>query len=213
MADVEVSIKGGAKEAKEAKRPQMPEAKPEKAVGPEVRKMVRIIATDVIGTLPTKDALRKIRGVGFMLSNAICTSTGIDGKKMIGALNENELKTLQSFIRDQAKSPTIPKWMVNRRKSPDTGADAHIVGDSLTFQQREDIHFMKRIRCRRGIRHELGLPVRGQHTKSTGRHGRGVGVIRKVAAAAAAPAATPKAAAPATAAKAASAAKPAEAKK
>jgi len=206
MAEVEVSIKGGAKEAKAAKRPKPPEAKPEKAVGPDVRRIVRIAATDVDGTLPTKHALRKIRGIGFMLSNAICTSTGIDGNKLVGSLNENEVKALQTFILDQSKSLTLPNWMANRKKSPQSGTNVHLVGDTLTFQQREDIHFMKRIRCRRGIRHELGLPVRGQRTRNTGRKGRGVGVVHKAAAAAAA--AAPKAA-PA----AAPAAKPAEAKK
>jgi len=210
MADVEVTIKGGAKEAKEAKPPKMPEIKPEKAVSPGVRRIVRIAATDVDGTLPAKHALRKIKGISFMISNAICTSTGIDGNKLVGSLNETEVKALQAFILNQSKSPTLPKWMINRRKAPESGADVHLVGDALTFQQREDIHFMKRIRCRRGIRHELGLPVRGQRTRSTGRQGRGVGVVRKAAAAAAAPA--PKAAS-ATAAKAAPAAKPAETKK
>jgi small subunit ribosomal protein S13 len=209
MVDVEVTIKGGAKEAKEAKHPNLPEAKPEKAVSPDVRRIVRIAATDVDGTLAIKHALRKIKGISFMLSNAVCTSTGIDGNKLAGSLNETEVKALQTFILNQSKSPTLPKWMINRRKAPESGVDVHLVGDGLTFQQREDIHFMKRIRCRRGIRHELGLPVRGQRTRSTGRKGRGVGVVRKTAAAAAAP----KAAASATAAKAAPAAKPAEGKK
>lgn len=207
MADVKVDIKGGAKEAKEAAAPKRAApVKVEKAVGADVKRIVRIAASDLDGTLPTVSALRKIPGISFMFANAVCRSTSIDGRKMLGTLSDKEIETLQTFILSQAKSPTVPKWMLNRRIDPESGADGHIVGTALTFRLREDINFMKRIRCRRGIRHELGLPVRGQRTRSTGRKGRGVGVVRKTAAAAAAPAAKP-------AAKPAAPAKPTEAKK
>ena len=35
---------------------------------------------------------------------------------------------------------------------------------------REDIERMKRVRLHRGLRHYWGIRVRGQHTKTTGRH-------------------------------------------
>jgi len=38
---------------------------------------------------------------------------------------------------------------------------------------------MKKIKCWRGIRHRLGLKVRGQRTKTTGRTGMTIGVRRK----------------------------------
>jgi len=38
---------------------------------------------------------------------------------------------------------------------------------------------LKKIRCWRGIRHMLGLKVRGQRTRTTGRFGPTVGVKRK----------------------------------
>jgi len=185
MPEVKVNMKGGATEAKHPKRPEAP--KVEKALDPSVRRIIRVAAADLDGTLPLRRALRKIRGVGFMLANAICISTKIDSKKLAGTLNEEEVKILSDTILNQAKNPTFGKWMLNRRNDPETGVDVHLVGDNLIFKQREDINMMKRMRCRRGIRHELGLSVRGQHTKSTGRKGRGVGVIRKTAAAAAAP--------------------------
>jgi small subunit ribosomal protein S13 len=47
------------------------------------------------------------------------------------------------------------------------------------LQLREDINLLRKIRSYRGIRHERGLKVRGQRTKSTGRRGLVVGVIRK----------------------------------
>nr|AAX30684.2 SJCHGC06893 protein [Schistosoma japonicum] len=42
-----------------------------------------------------------------------------------------------------------------------------------------DLERLKRMRSHRGIRHYWGLRVRGQHTKTTGRRGRTVGVSRK----------------------------------
>jgi len=38
---------------------------------------------------------------------------------------------------------------------------------------------MKRIKSYKGVRHNSNLKVRGQRTKSTGRHGLVIGVIRK----------------------------------
>lgn len=45
---------------------------------------------------------------------------------------------------------------------------------------REDLERMRKARIHRGLRHMWGLRVRGQHTKTTGRRGRTVGVAKKV---------------------------------
>jgi len=73
----------------------------------------------------------------------------------------------------------IPAWMVNRKKDLVTGEDLHIIGNRLELSVRRDIDRMKRIRSYKGVRHHRGLKVRGQKTKSTGRHGLVVGVMRK----------------------------------
>ena len=39
--------------------------------------------------------------------------------------------------------------------------------------------FIQYHRAHRGVRHYFGLRVRGQHTKTTGRRGRTVGVAKK----------------------------------
>lgn len=49
----------------------------------------------------------------------------------------------------------------------------------LDSKLREDLERMKKIRAHRGLRHYWGLRVRGQHTKTTGRRGRTVGVSKK----------------------------------
>ena len=44
---------------------------------------------------------------------------------------------------------------------------------------REDLERMKKMKLHKGLRHYLGLRVRGQHTCSTGRRGKTVGVSKK----------------------------------
>nr|HDO80640.1 30S ribosomal protein S13 [Candidatus Bathyarchaeota archaeon] len=73
----------------------------------------------------------------------------------------------------------IPSWMLNRQKDLETGKDLHLIGSQLALTVKNDIELMKRIRCWKGVRHALGLKVRGQRTKTTGRKGQTVGVRRK----------------------------------
>ncbi len=139
------------------------------------RRIVRILTTDIDGSLNVQRALRRIKGVSFMFSRSVCTATGIDPKRKIGQLTDGELKTLEGFI----KKPQLPGWMLNRRKDPETGLDMHTTMADLDFKKREDINVLRRIRAYKGIRHELGQPVRGQRTRSSFRTSKTVGVSRK----------------------------------
>jgi len=80
---------------------------------------------------------------------------------------------------------------VNHRKYIETGKDLHVVGSELDLKKREDINFLKRMRAYRGVRHEFGLPVRGQRTRSSFRTQKTVGVAKKKVIAAAKAAAAP----------------------
>lgn len=150
--------------------------------------------TDIDGTLPLGKGLRRIKGINFMFSNAVCLLTKMDPKKKIGLMSADELKALENVIR----TPPFPQWMLNRRKDLERNV-VHLLGNELQFVQREDINIMKRIRSYRGIRHEMGQPVRGQRTRSSFRTNKTLGVSKKKQqpAKAAAPATAPKAAAPA----------------
>lgn len=151
----------------------------------EPKRIVRLLATDIDGRLPVGRALRKIKGIGFMFSNAICLSSGIDPKKKLGLLGEAEIKGLEEHFRNLSQGKAdLPKWMLNRRRDVELGEDIHLIGSALDLRKREDINIMKRIRAYRGIRHELGLPVRGQRTRSSFRKNKTVGVSRKKALAA-----------------------------
>lgn len=151
----------------------------------EVKRIVRFMATDIDGSTPTGKALRRIKGISFMLSNAICIMTNTDSKKVIGLLGETELRGLENAVN--ILNTTMPKWMLNRRKDMETGSDLHLTGTKLDLQKREDINLLRRIKAYRGVRHELGQPSRGQRTRSSFRTQKSVGVSKKAARAQAKP--------------------------
>lgn len=81
-----------------------------------------------------------------------------------------------------ATTPTqfkIPSWFLNRQKDVKDGKSKHVAANGLDTVWREDLERLKKMRLHRGLRHYWSLKVRGQHTKTTGRHGRTVGVAKK----------------------------------
>ena len=57
-----------------------------------------------------------------------------------------------------------------------------MIGADLEMAKRKDISMMKKLGSYKGMRHRAGLPVRGQRTRSSFRHGKGaVGVSKKKA--------------------------------
>lgn len=145
----------------------------------KIQRMVRFLSTDIDGNLSVKRALRKVKGISFMFSNAICIKTDIDPNKKIGLLETSDTKKLEEAVKAR-----YPPWMVNRRKDPETGENKHLIGTGIMLNLREDINAMRKMRSYKGIRHELGQPVRGQRTRSTFRTNKTVGVSRKKAMAA-----------------------------
>ncbi|MGP8330526.1 MAG: 30S ribosomal protein S13 [Methanosarcinaceae archaeon] len=143
----------------------------------EIKHLVRIMNTDLQGAQPVQYALTGIRGVGRRTARIIIDSTGIDPKGLIGYLSDEDVAKLDSAVDSFEKS--VPEWMLNRRNDPLTGDSKHLLGQDIDMTFREDINNLKKVRAYRGIRHERGLKVRGQRTKSTGRRGATIGVSRK----------------------------------
>ncbi len=123
-------------------------------------------------------SLTQIRGIGRRFAQAIVTVSGIDPSLRLGALPEKDITKIEEIIMDPINSG-IPNWMANRKKDLRTGNDLHIIGNPLELTVKRDIDRMKRIKSYKGVRHNSNLKVRGQRTKSTGRHGLVIGVIRK----------------------------------
>jgi len=138
----------------------------------------RRLRVQIDGSAKVEYGLTQIRGIGRRLSQAIVRLAGINPDARIGAIPEKDLNRLEDIIIEPLKNG-IPTWMLNRKKDLRTGEDLHITGNMLDITVKRDIDRMKRIKTYKGIRHQRGLKVRGQRTKSTGRHGLVIGVIRK----------------------------------
>ncbi|NPA38166.1 MAG: 30S ribosomal protein S13, partial [Candidatus Nanohaloarchaeota archaeon] len=119
----------------------------------------------------------RVRGISHNLSRAILRVAGIDENKILKELSEEEIKKIEDVATNPQKY-NIPAWMLNRRKDWETGEDVHILGTDIELVIKADVNRLRKIRAYRGIRHELGLPVRGQRTRTSFRHGRTVGVVR-----------------------------------
>lgn len=140
--------------------------------------MVRIAGTDISGEKSIRYGLTAIKGIGIRMANAIAVVSKLDPDEKIGNLTDEELEKLEITIKNVEKED-VPHWMMNRRKDIKTGEDKHLIGPDLDMALREDLNRLKKIKSYRGLRHEFGLKVRGQRTRSTGRKGLTVGVRRR----------------------------------
>ena len=137
----------------------------------------RKLRSQVDGNAKIEYGLTQIRGIGMRFAQAVVRVAKISPNLRIGAIPEKDLNRIEEIIIAPIANG-IPVWMVNRKKDLVTGENLHIIGNRLELSVRRDIDRMKRIRSYKGVRHHQGLKVRGQKTKSTGRHGLVVGVIR-----------------------------------
>lgn len=144
--------------------------------------IVRLLGVDLPGNLKIGYALPRIRGVGISFSNAVLRVLDIDPNTPVGVLTDKNVSDIENVLRNPSKYG-IPPWLFNRRRDPVTGQDIHVVGPDLLMSIRRDVETMIKTKSWKGVRHSLGLKVRGQRTKTTGRLGQTVGVSRKKAAA------------------------------
>ncbi|TLZ71415.1 MAG: 30S ribosomal protein S13 [Methanobacteriota archaeon] len=147
------------------------------------RYIVRLSNTDLTGARSVVYALTSVSGVGTRIAETVADLAGVSRSERIGNLTEQETEKLESVLSKLGE--LLPAWMVNRPDDPETGTDLHLFGSDVELRLRDDINRMKMIRSYRGIRHEQGQKVRGQRTRSNGRTGLTVGVIKKTAIAAA----------------------------
>ncbi len=208
------------KDKKDVRRKEAP--KPAMTVAPsgkELRGIVRIAGKDVRGEVPLGHAIIRVKGVGGTFGRAIADAAykdlGLPESVLVGELSEQELDRLEYIIKNPREFG-VPTYLLNRRMDFWTGDNRHLISTDLTFTVQQDVDHEKESFTWRGYRHAYGQKVRGQHTKTTGRTGMTVGVLRKsilakagAAAQAGAAAAQTAGPAPAAGAKGAPAAKPA----
>ena len=137
-----------------------------KAGKPEIKiedvKLIRILGKDIPGNKKVCHGLTFIKGISWNFSNALCLKLELDKNKKIEDLTEADVKKIAAFIA----SPSVPKFLLNRRDDYDTGESKHLNGADLDLQKDFDIKRLKKMKAYKGVRHSTGQPVRGQRTKS-----------------------------------------------
>ncbi len=111
--------------------------------------MARIAGVDLPREKRVEIGLTYIYGIGKVTSQAILASTGINPDTRIKDLTEEEVNNLRKAI------------------------DEYTVEGDLRREIALNIKRLRDIRCYRGIRHQKGLPVRGQKTKTNARTRKG----------------------------------------
>ncbi len=115
--------------------------------------MARIAGVEIPNEKKLKISLTYIFGIGNSKAKDILDATKLDGEVRVKDLSETELSTLRKFLE----------------------SDNEIEG-GLKQKTFRNIKRLKDIRCYRGVRHKLGLPVRGQRTKCNARTRKGKGI-------------------------------------
>ena len=144
----------------------------------EYNHQLRIAGADCRGDWLIGRSLTQIRGVGYRLSSQICEKAELDPEMRCGFLTDEEIQLIEDILTN-CSAFEIPSWMLNRQKDLVTGEDIHVISNDLIDILRLDVEREKKTRSYRGIRHYLGLPVRGQRTKTSGRGGATIGVSKK----------------------------------
>jgi small subunit ribosomal protein S13 len=112
--------------------------------------MARIAGVDIPNNKRGEIALTYIFGIGRSLSQKILTEAGIDYSKKVEDWTDDEQNNVRTVIGDNYK-----------------------VEGELRSEVQINIKRLMDIGCYRGIRHRLGLPLRGQSTKNNARTRKG----------------------------------------
>ena len=112
--------------------------------------MPRVAGVDIPGNKVSVVSLTYIFGVGPSSAQKILKQAGIDGTVRAKDLTEDELSRLASIIDKN-----------------------YMVEGELRRLVSQNIARLRDIGCYRGIRHRVGLPVRGQRTRTNARTRKG----------------------------------------
>ncbi|MGB7977609.1 MAG: 30S ribosomal protein S13 [Chlamydiales bacterium] len=112
--------------------------------------MPRVIGIDIPDNKRLEVSLTYIYGVGRKLSNQIIEKLGLNKDMRARELNEDHIARLNAILQSE-----------------------YIVEGDLRRQVQNNIKRLIGIHCYRGIRHRLGLPVRGQRTRTNARTRKG----------------------------------------
>ena len=141
----------------------------------EFKYIIRLFGSDLDGTRKVVHSLADLKGVGQNLSHYLLTSMNIDSNMRLGNLTDKQVADIEMRLKDFSNLG-LPEFLMNRRKDLESGSDIHIVGSNIDLFLRNDRERERLTMSWRGIRHSLGLKLRGQRTRTSGRKGKTIGV-------------------------------------
>lgn len=112
--------------------------------------MPRLLGVDIPNDRKTVISLTYLYGVGNQTARDLCHKAGVDQDKRARDLTEEEISRISTILERD-----------------------YTVEGPLRRQVQQNIGRLRDIRCYRGIRHRVGLPVRGQRTKTNARTRKG----------------------------------------
>jgi len=112
--------------------------------------MARIVGVDIPNNKRGEVALTYIYGIGRSRANLILEEAGVDKNMKVGEWDDEQLAAIRTVIGNSFK-----------------------VEGELRSEIQMNIKRLMDIGCYRGIRHRIGLPVRGQSTKNNARTRKG----------------------------------------
>lgn len=112
--------------------------------------MARIAGVDLPKNKRGVIGLTYIYGIGRSTAAKILENAGVSEDKKVDEWNDDELAAIRSYITESVK-----------------------VEGELRSEKQMNIKRLMDIGCQRGIRHRLGLPLRGQRTKNNSRTRKG----------------------------------------
>jgi|TARA_B110000483_G_scaffold208633_1_gene254349 small subunit ribosomal protein S13 len=112
--------------------------------------MARIAGIDLPKNKRGEIGLTYIYGIGRSRSREILTEAGVDYNIKVQEWTDDQLQGIRNYITENVK-----------------------VEGELRSETQLNIKRLMDIGCQRGIRHRLGLPLRGQHTKNNSRTRKG----------------------------------------
>lgn len=112
--------------------------------------MARIVGVDLPKNKRGEIGLTYIFGIGRSTAQRILTEAGIDRDVKVKDWNDDQINKIRQIVNDNIK-----------------------VEGELRSSVQLNIKRLMDIGCYRGIRHRLGLPVRGQSTKNNARTRKG----------------------------------------
>src|SRR5665647_1026273 len=112
--------------------------------------MPRIIGIDIPDNKRLEISMTYIYGIGRAVSNEIITKLGLDKNMRAHKLTQDDIARINTLLQSE-----------------------YVVEGDLRRQIQNNIKRLVSIHSYRGMRHRLGLPVRGQRTKTNSRTRRG----------------------------------------